>query len=274
MQTTYAEMATALKEAGFKGIQIPIMMAIAMAESGGNPVAVGDNGNSYGLWQIYQPVWGNQFGVDCATSVKCAAKASWIISNHGTNFNPWTVFGVVVNPDNYPESLRANKFTNFLPDALAYVGLPAGYDWRKALSDLIGSGDTGNGGTDIPVLPGWAENIINALITDPAERAIRVPGLLISCGTPDSIFDVGWATCITKAVTSPVGDVGNLGSGLFDALGFDLPSLQSAIVVTVLLGLGVLFVGVGAWGIANKSETFKEIRTETVKTAKVAAMAA
>jgi hypothetical protein len=265
-------MAQALKEAGFKGIQIPIMMAIAMAESGGNPASVGDGGLSYGLWQIYQPVWGSQFGVDCATNIKCAAKASWIISNHGTNFNPWTVYGVVVNPGNYPESLRANKFTNFLPDALAYVGLPVGYDWRKALSDLIGSGGNGgdNGSIDIPVLPGWADDLIQSLIADPAERAIKVPLLLAQCGTPDSIFDVGWASCVTQAITSPVGDIGGLGGGLFDALGIGIPDLKDAIVVTTLLGIGFVFLAVGAWGLANKSETFKEFRSSTIETAKTA----
>jgi soluble lytic murein transglycosylase-like protein len=39
--------------AGFSPDLVPTMTAIALAESSGNPNAVGDNGTSYGLWQIH-----------------------------------------------------------------------------------------------------------------------------------------------------------------------------------------------------------------------------
>lgn len=47
--------ASAARGAGFSGDLLRTMVAIARAESGWNPSAVGDGGNSIGLWQIYQP---------------------------------------------------------------------------------------------------------------------------------------------------------------------------------------------------------------------------
>ena len=43
------------QQAGFSPSDAIVAAAIALAESGGNPQAVGDNGTSFGLWQIHTP---------------------------------------------------------------------------------------------------------------------------------------------------------------------------------------------------------------------------
>jgi len=67
--------------------------AIAMAESGGNVRAVGDHGDSIGLWQIHVPSapkqWANR---DMLKHGGFNAQAANAISNGGTNWQPWTTF--------------------------------------------------------------------------------------------------------------------------------------------------------------------------------------
>jgi len=41
------------KEAGWNGVSEPEVLAVMMAESGGNPGAIGDSGHSIGLWQLH-----------------------------------------------------------------------------------------------------------------------------------------------------------------------------------------------------------------------------
>lgn len=67
--------------------------AIAMAESGGNVRAIGDHGNSIGLWQIHMPScpkqWRNR---DMLQTAGFNAQAAASMSNGGTNWDPWTTF--------------------------------------------------------------------------------------------------------------------------------------------------------------------------------------
>lgn len=79
--------------AGFSGKGLSTAIAIAYAESGGNPSAVGPVGEK-GLWQVYpraHPDWdsgGNLF--DPAYN----ARAAYAISNGGTNWHPWTTYNI------------------------------------------------------------------------------------------------------------------------------------------------------------------------------------
>lgn len=65
--------------------------AVAMAESGGNAGAVGDNGTSFGLWQIHTPVH-PQFSPQSMLDPTSNALAAFAISSQGTNWHPWTTF--------------------------------------------------------------------------------------------------------------------------------------------------------------------------------------
>ena len=67
--------------------------AVAMAESGGKVKAIGDNGDSIGLWQINVPSapkqWANR---DMLLDAGFNAQAACSMSNGGTNWEPWTTF--------------------------------------------------------------------------------------------------------------------------------------------------------------------------------------
>ena len=85
---------------GCQGEALDVAVAIAMAESGGNPAAVGDTTlphASYGLWQINaihdsEPEIAALGGAEaCVDAAKCA-QAMWIVSSHGTNWEPWSTF--------------------------------------------------------------------------------------------------------------------------------------------------------------------------------------
>lgn len=68
-----------------------VAAAVAMAESGGYPGAVGDGGISRGLWQINiaahpQMAWDDLFDPDKN------AKAALQLSNGGADWTPWTMY--------------------------------------------------------------------------------------------------------------------------------------------------------------------------------------
>ena len=76
------------------GMEDPdIAAAVAMAESGGNPSAVGDQGTSIGLWQIHVPTcpknWANP---DALKHPGVNVQAAFAISSGGTDWQPWTTF--------------------------------------------------------------------------------------------------------------------------------------------------------------------------------------
>jgi hypothetical protein len=91
--------------------------AIAMAESGGNPDAVGDTSitppfGSVGLWQINvaaHPSYTAESLHDPTTN----AQAALAISNGGTTFTPWSTY-TTTNP--------ALSYSRFLPAAQAAAG--------------------------------------------------------------------------------------------------------------------------------------------------------
>jgi hypothetical protein len=81
------------KGAGFSGKGLTIAIAVALAESGGNPNATGPVGEK-GLWQVYpraHPDWdrgGNLY--DPAYN----ARAAYSISGQGINWHPWTTYNI------------------------------------------------------------------------------------------------------------------------------------------------------------------------------------
>ena len=92
-----------LLDAGFSAASATIMTAIALAESGGDPAAVGDValqdntwGPSFGLYQIRTLKHSTGSGVarDITALVdpEFQAQAAYSISGSGTNFTPWSVY--------------------------------------------------------------------------------------------------------------------------------------------------------------------------------------
>lgn len=65
--------------------------AIAMAESSGNPLAVGDGGTSFGLWQIHVPDH-PEYHASSLGDPLYNAQAAYAISRGGSNWSPWSTF--------------------------------------------------------------------------------------------------------------------------------------------------------------------------------------
>lgn len=68
-----------------------IASAIALAESGGDPTNVGDQGTSFGLWQIHIPAHPQYNAAQLKTPLY-NAQAAVAISSHGANWQPWSTY--------------------------------------------------------------------------------------------------------------------------------------------------------------------------------------
>lgn len=97
-----AQIAEYAHDAGFRGQDLTIAVAVALAESSGdtkahNPVAPDD---SYGLWQINMhgglgPDRREEFDLDSNRELFDPAenaKAAWAISGEGDSFEPWSTY--------------------------------------------------------------------------------------------------------------------------------------------------------------------------------------
>jgi len=80
------------RAAGFSGTDLAIAVAIAYAESSGDANAIGDNGDSIGLWQINLPNHPEYEGVDLYDPQTNANAAFAIYQQAGESFSPWTTF--------------------------------------------------------------------------------------------------------------------------------------------------------------------------------------
>lgn len=118
--------------------------AVAMAESGGDPAAVGDTqpgvlGPSIGLWQIdtyFHKQWSQEELSDPTTN----AQAALSISSHGTNWTPWSTYNSGAYKRWYagPPAGGGGKLGMFPPVLILIASLGAGaYYFRDSLSPLI-----------------------------------------------------------------------------------------------------------------------------------------
>jgi hypothetical protein len=97
-----AELRTLAASVGFPD---PVLAAaVAMAESGGHPLAVGDNSTSFGLWQIHVPSH-PEFDAVHLGDAHYNAVAAFAISRQGTDWSPWTTY-------------RTGAYKQFVGDAI------------------------------------------------------------------------------------------------------------------------------------------------------------
>lgn len=88
---------TVATNAGFTGQDLTTAVAVALAESSGNPNALGDVGigqGSFGLWQI-NSYWHPEYGPDFTTlyDPQTNANAAYqIYVKAGNSFSPWSTF--------------------------------------------------------------------------------------------------------------------------------------------------------------------------------------
>ena len=92
------QIAAVAQKAGFTGQNLEIAVAVALAESGGNPRAIGDRaiGGSFGLWQIYCVAHPYLISPSNPDSVAwydplTNAQFAYRISG-GHNWNPWSTY--------------------------------------------------------------------------------------------------------------------------------------------------------------------------------------
>jgi hypothetical protein len=104
-----AEIGTFAAKAGFSGTSLAMAVAVALAESNGNPDATDLDHNGTvdrGLWQINSVH--TQFSAACDYDPLCAAEAAFSVSAAGTDWEPWVTY-------------QHGAEIPFLPEAIAYV---------------------------------------------------------------------------------------------------------------------------------------------------------
>lgn len=185
-----AQIAKVAYDAGFRGQALVTAVAVALAESRGNPAAHNPNGeDSRGLWQINvdpSTSWGRErakkYGdlFDPVTN----ARAAFEISQGGENFQPWTTFSGASS------SGAANSHSKFLDDAQQGVqqlasgvdievptggGSPAGGQGGDVIAAAAGEitpvgGSLDVGGISVPQVPDEIANLEDDELRDYLEK--------------------------------------------------------------------------------------------------------
>ena len=89
-----ADQIAALAQSAGSGGDIATAVAVALAESGGDPAARNVNSDGSvdrGLWQINSH-WHPEVTDGCAFDAACNAHAAYVISNGWTDFSPWVTY--------------------------------------------------------------------------------------------------------------------------------------------------------------------------------------
>src|SRR5216684_2897645 len=91
-----SDIATYARQAGFSGNDLATAVAIALAESSGNPTVVGDlnltPGGSVGLWQINLKAHPDLAAGDLTDPQTNANAAYAVYQAAGNSFHPWTTY--------------------------------------------------------------------------------------------------------------------------------------------------------------------------------------
>lgn len=147
------------------GQALDIAVKLTTPESGRDPSAVGDGGNSFGLWQIHQPSHPSLFP-DAASSPVGNARAMCQVSNGGQNFSPWTTYtdgsyqsapgattGGIAAPVQQQSAQQAGTYGRPVPGQIIQVfrnpgsgyalGYHTGVDFAADLGDAVRSAGPG-----------------------------------------------------------------------------------------------------------------------------------
>lgn len=108
---TPAQIAAVAANAGFSGDDLITAVAVALAESNppGNEQSVGDQGTSFGLWQIHLPAHPEFEGMNHLDPQVNAHEAFDVYSTAGDSFRPWSTYSI------------NGQYRNFLQDAATGV---------------------------------------------------------------------------------------------------------------------------------------------------------
>jgi hypothetical protein len=178
---TDAQIAAAAKSAGFSGDALVVAVAVALAESSGDPRAHNPIGldDSYGLWQINMlgdmgPARRRQFGLTSNQQLfdpVTNAKAAYAISSGGKNWRPWSTYTNLA-------------YRTFMNRARLAAGAPAA---------------SVPGGSAVPVSAGGG-GVVQVDFTPGSTGAVQV--------------DLGWNDLADPFGLIPDGEGGTLGGGL------------------------------------------------------------
>ena len=116
-----AQIGTFAEQAGFSGSALAMAVAVALAESGGDPLATDHDTNGTvdrGLWQINSVH--RAYSAACDYAPSCATRAAYAISAHGRDWSPWVTY-------------QRGEEIAYLPEAVSWV------DQRAPVS-AIGAG--------------------------------------------------------------------------------------------------------------------------------------
>lgn len=129
------QIAKVAKDAGFPGDSLPVAVAVALAESGGNPSAHNATppDDSYGLWQINMlgnlgPARRATFGLNSNSQLfdpAVNAKAALAISSGGTSWGAWSTYTNGAYRAHLDEATAgAGKALGVLGDSTVFGNLP------------------------------------------------------------------------------------------------------------------------------------------------------
>lgn len=106
---TLAQIGAVAEQAGFRADELAMAIAVAVAESGGDPGATDHDANGTvdrGLWQINSVH--RAFDAACDYDPSCAASAAYAISDGGRDWSPWVTY-------------QRGEEIAYLPAALSWV---------------------------------------------------------------------------------------------------------------------------------------------------------
>lgn len=132
------EIASVAYSAGFRGGSLAVAVAVALAESGGDPSATHRNSNGStdrGLWQI-NSVHSQYDAARLLSDPAYNARAAFEISGGGANFRPWAAYTNL----SYRTHLSAAEAVAGTAGSTAStpVGLPAPGDIPNAIGGALG----------------------------------------------------------------------------------------------------------------------------------------
>lgn len=109
-----SDIANYASAAGFQGDDLVTAVAIALAESGGDPQASGDQGTSFGLWQIHWTVH-PEFDKSQLFDPQYNANAAFALYSKRGGFRDWSTYTV---PD---PNTGVFPYVKYLPEAQGAV---------------------------------------------------------------------------------------------------------------------------------------------------------
>ena len=150
---------------GFSGSGIVTAIAVALAESGGNPAAQGVNRNAQGkvtsidrgLWQI-NSVYHSEVSDSCAFNPSCAAGQAFRISGQGANWTPWSTY-------------TNGAYRNYTARALVAA---------QSVGSTSGSNATGPATQPLVQSPGNADNSPGGLLGQVAQNLLNTANAYVA----------------------------------------------------------------------------------------------